>query len=90
MVTSWPAACRELPGFEQVLLVALTGYGQEDDRRRALQAGFDDHLTKPVRCASLEKLLADPKVVGPCALPSVDGAHMTARVPVPVPSLEGA
>ena len=49
---------RELPGFGQVLLVALTGYGQEDDRRRAIQAGFDDHLTKPVRSGSLEKLLA--------------------------------
>ena len=31
-----------------VYLVALTGYGQPEDRRRALDAGFDTHLTKPV------------------------------------------
>ena len=31
-----------------MLLVALTGYGQPEDRRRALDAGFDAHLVKPV------------------------------------------
>jgi signal transduction histidine kinase/ActR/RegA family two-component response regulator len=40
------------------LLVALTGYGLADDRRRALQAGFDEHLVKPVDAAALEKILA--------------------------------
>jgi CheY-like chemotaxis protein len=44
---------------EGVLLVALTGYGQEEDRRRALTAGFDDHLTKPVRFDTLQRLLAE-------------------------------
>jgi CheY-like chemotaxis protein len=39
-------------------LIALTGWGQEDDKRRALEAGFDHHLTKPVEAAALEKLLA--------------------------------
>lgn len=39
-------------------LVALTGYGQEDDRRRAREAGFDVHLTKPVDPTVLEALLA--------------------------------
>lgn len=38
-------------------LVALTGYGQPEDRRRALEAGFDTHLTKPVTIATLEDLL---------------------------------
>jgi PAS domain S-box-containing protein len=40
------------------LLVALTGWGQEDDRRRALDAGFDLHLTKPAPIEALEGLLA--------------------------------
>jgi signal transduction histidine kinase/CheY-like chemotaxis protein len=40
-----------------VELVALTGYGQPDDRRRALEAGFDAHLTKPVTVSRLEELV---------------------------------
>ena len=39
-------------------LIAVTGWGQEEDRRRALEAGCDEHLTKPVDPAALEKLLA--------------------------------
>jgi signal transduction histidine kinase len=35
-------------GSDGIKLVAVTGYGQEDDRRRALEAGFDTHITKPV------------------------------------------
>jgi CheY-like chemotaxis protein len=49
---------RQQPGLEGVLLVALTGYGQEEDRRRALAAGFDEHLTKPVGFDTLQGLLA--------------------------------
>ena len=41
-----------------VRLIALTGYGQADDRRRALEAGFDDHLTKPVDLETIEQALA--------------------------------
>jgi CheY-like chemotaxis protein len=41
-------------------LVALTGWGQEEDRRRAREAGFDQHLTKPADTASLQALLASP------------------------------
>ena len=40
------------------LLVALTGYGLAEDRRRAIESGFDAHLVKPVEPAALEKLLA--------------------------------
>lgn len=40
-----------------MLLVALTGYGQERDRLRAREAGFDHHLLKPVRLELLEQLL---------------------------------
>jgi PAS domain S-box-containing protein len=38
-------------------LIALTGYGQEDDKRRALNAGFDAHLTKPMDLAALKHAL---------------------------------
>jgi CheY-like chemotaxis protein/two-component sensor histidine kinase len=40
------------------VLVAVTGWGQEDDRRRAREAGFDRHLVKPVDPAELEKILS--------------------------------
>ena len=39
-------------------LIALTGWGQEEDKRRALEAGCDHHLTKPVEAVTLAKLLA--------------------------------
>jgi PAS domain S-box-containing protein len=48
---------RMLPGFEAVQLVALTGYGQEEDRRRCRDAGFDVHFTKPVDPAALRDFL---------------------------------
>jgi CheY-like chemotaxis protein len=38
-------------------LVALTGWGQDDDRRRAREAGFDHHLVKPAEISALQKLL---------------------------------
>jgi CheY-like chemotaxis protein/nitrogen-specific signal transduction histidine kinase len=43
----------------RVTLVALTGWGQEEDRRRARAAGFDHHLTKPADPNELEALIAD-------------------------------
>jgi PAS domain S-box-containing protein len=49
---------RQQPWGKQMLLIALTGWGQEEDKRRAFEAGFDNHLTKPVEAAALEKLLA--------------------------------
>jgi two-component system CheB/CheR fusion protein len=41
-----------------MLLVALSGYGQEADRHRAREAGFDHHLVKPVKLGELERVLA--------------------------------
>jgi CheY-like chemotaxis protein len=46
----------------QMMLIALTGWGQEDDKRRAQQAGFDHHLTKPVDPAVLDDLLAVARI----------------------------
>jgi CheY-like chemotaxis protein len=48
---------RKEDGCDQVLLIALTGYGQDDDRRRSREARFDDHLVKPIDLATLEALL---------------------------------
>jgi PAS domain S-box-containing protein len=49
---------RALPGLESVVLIAITGYGQEEDRRRTREAGFSHHLTKPVRPDSLKAILS--------------------------------
>ena len=51
---------RQLPQARGVKLIALTGYGQAEDRARALQAGFDDHLVKPIELSELNRCLADP------------------------------
>ena len=48
---------RALPRLNDVVLVALTGYGQEEDRRMAFDAGFNHHLVKPVSIDALEQLL---------------------------------
>jgi CheY-like chemotaxis protein len=42
---------------DHIMLVAITGWGQESDRRRAREASFDHHLTKPVELRAIEKLL---------------------------------
>jgi len=55
---------RRLKGLEHVMLVALTGYGQEADRVRASAAGFDHHLVKPVDPATVCTLIAQHQAVG--------------------------
>jgi CheY-like chemotaxis protein len=52
---------RKTPGLENVVLAALTGWGQLEDRRRTAEAGFDHHLIKPIEPAALESLLAELK-----------------------------
>jgi signal transduction histidine kinase/FixJ family two-component response regulator len=49
---------REQPWGRNIVLIALTGWGQDEDRRRSQEAGFDAHMTKPVDPAALERLLA--------------------------------
>jgi signal transduction histidine kinase len=48
---------RQQPGLERVRLAALTGWGQQEERRRTAAAGFDHHLVKPVDPEALEELL---------------------------------
>jgi CheY-like chemotaxis protein len=45
----------------RVVLAALTGWGQEDDRRRSREAGFDHHVVKPMEPKVLEQLLSSLK-----------------------------
>jgi PAS domain S-box-containing protein len=52
-------AIREQPWSKGMVIVALTGWGQEEDRRRSAEAGFDDHMVKPVEHSVVTKLLAD-------------------------------
>jgi CheY-like chemotaxis protein len=49
----------------EMRLIALTGWGQPDDRSRSLGAGFDHHVVKPVDPSLLERLLASGKKTGP-------------------------
>jgi two-component system CheB/CheR fusion protein len=68
---------RQQPDFQNVVLVALTGYGQDSDRQSSLQAGFDHHLVKPARLAQLQQILAKVPVRG--AAPATGDATPTSN-----------
>jgi PAS domain S-box-containing protein len=55
---------RQQPETIDAVIVALTGYGQDEDRRRSSEAGFDEHLIKPVSVAHLEVLFTHARLVG--------------------------
>lgn len=77
----YEVACR-LRGYSETattVLVALTGYGQDSDRRRAFEAGFDHHMVKPPNIDSLENVL----LALPASVPSLS-AQSTAFSPVGV------
>jgi PAS domain S-box-containing protein len=65
---------REQPWGKDILIAAITGWGQEDDRLRSQEAGFNQHLVKPVDLTTLEKLLA--------GLPPAPPQSASARDPV--------
>jgi CheY-like chemotaxis protein len=50
---------RQLPGCRDVILIALTGWGQDADRRKTQQAGFDHHLVKPIEPKMLREMLGN-------------------------------
>ena len=58
---------RQEPWGKSIVLLALTGWGQEDDRRRSSDAGFDGHLVKPVDFNRLMKVLAEIEANAPSA-----------------------
>ena len=53
--------CRRVrqQGLQDAVVIAMTGYGQERDRRRSSEAGFDDHTVKPVEIGELTRLIAN-------------------------------
>jgi CheY-like chemotaxis protein len=53
---------RTQPDLRDIRLIALTGYGQDDDRERTRAAGFDDHLVKPAELALLQKAISPPSL----------------------------
>ena len=50
---------REMPWGTSMFLIAVTGWGQEEDRQRSTEVGLNVHMVKPVEPAALEKLLAE-------------------------------
>jgi DNA-binding response OmpR family regulator len=50
---------RQQDALQNVVLVALTGYGRETDRQLSREAGFDHHLVKPVEMANIESILSN-------------------------------
>src|SRR6188768_4296151 len=50
---------REQPWGASMFLIAVTGWGQEEDRQRSTEVGLNVHMVKPVKPAALEKILAD-------------------------------
>ena len=52
---------RSHPQLKDVLLIAQTGWGQEQDRRRTRDAGFDHHLVKPVDVFQVQRILSTPR-----------------------------
>ncbi len=54
---------RRLPGLEEVMLICISGYGMEQDRKRSRQAGCDYHFVKPAEWQEITAVLAQLKKV---------------------------
>ena len=52
-------AIRQQTNGARIVLIALSGYGQPEDQRKSLDAGFDAHLTKPVSGTALKQILSE-------------------------------
>jgi CheY-like chemotaxis protein len=76
--------CRRLrreSNLGPMTLVALTGWGQDEDRRRSHEAGFDHHIVKPVEPSALQRLLADLPVDAPGHAASEDTGSTPSESP---------
>jgi CheY-like chemotaxis protein len=62
---------RALPTAKSPVLVALTGYGRNEDKERTRAAGFDHHLTKPVEIDALQGLVATLAKTDPAKTPTL-------------------
>ena len=56
---------------KNMILIAVTGWGQDDDRRKSEEAGFDHHMVKPVDPQALMKLLAGLNTVKAIPIPQL-------------------
>lgn len=84
---------RALPGGAEPVIVALSGWGQEHDKRRSQEAGMDLHLVKPFDPAKLEAMLAalgeragegeDPVALPPARAPAPADHHAAEELPAP-------
>lgn len=57
--------CRRDSGPHQMIVVAMTGYGKDEDRRRSQEAGFNAHFVKPLSLENLQSLLRQPGIIVP-------------------------
>jgi two-component system, chemotaxis family, CheB/CheR fusion protein len=69
---------RSQPWGSKLLLVALTGWGQDNDRRRSREAGFDSHWVKPLDLDKLSQLLETLSAASPSGGPAVQGGEVSA------------
>lgn len=69
------AAVRHDPTLRHLVLVALTGYGRPEDKSRAMAAGFDYHLTKPVDLGPLDALVGRVTSLRPSSSMRDDTKH---------------
>jgi CheY-like chemotaxis protein len=70
---------RREPTTAEMLLVAVTGWGQEEDQRRAIAAGFDAHLTKPADADAIVALIAQRTVTSDRATGGTTRNQLTSR-----------
>jgi CheY-like chemotaxis protein len=69
---------RERPDYRDIVLIALTGWGKEEDRRRAQEAGFAYHLGKPAGVAELRSLILATRRTAPDLTPPTSRARASA------------
>jgi CheY-like chemotaxis protein len=72
---------REQAWGKPMVLVALTGWGQDEDRRQSQEAGFNFHMVKPIDLANLEKLLRELELELELELESDTLSHETSGSP---------
>lgn len=75
-------ALRQIPALSHMTLIALTGWGGEQDRALSREAGFDRHLIKPVDMMVIEGLLADV-VAAPAPVPAAAAPGLISELPAP-------
>jgi PAS domain S-box-containing protein len=76
---------RQQPGHPGLRLIAVTGYGQDSDRRRASEAGFDAHLVKPVSIERLQRVITELCAASSAASGAASSASSSAPTIAPRP-----